>query len=109
MATAAALPYHEPSIVTILILSSFLILSNVINYILDRLVFCGLIGQIAIGVAWGVPGANWLSTEVQDAIVQIGYLGLIVLVFEGEWHSYDLVPLLAWLITTKFQVDCRRT
>ncbi|EGP92457.1 uncharacterized protein MYCGRDRAFT_30018, partial [Zymoseptoria tritici IPO323] len=80
---AAALPYHEPGIVTILILSSFLILSNVVNWIFDRLLFCGLIGQIAIGVAWGTPGGNWLSLEIQDAIVQFGYLGLIVLVYEG--------------------------
>ncbi|SMR41990.1 unnamed protein product [Zymoseptoria tritici ST99CH_1E4] len=89
---AAALPYHEPGIVTILILSSFLILSNVVNWIFDRLLFCGLIGQIAIGVAWGTPGGNWLSLEIQDAIVQFGYLGLIVLVYEGGLQT-DLKTL----------------
>jgi hypothetical protein len=83
MATAA-LPYHEPGIVTILVLSSFLILSNVVNFIFDRLLFCGLIGQIAIGVAWGIPGGNWLPSEVQNAVVQLGYLGLILIVCEGE-------------------------
>lgn len=85
MATdVAALSYHEPNIVTILILSSFLLLENAINYAFDRLLFCGLIGQIAIGVAWGTPGAGWLSRDVQTAIMQLGYLGLILIVYEGQ-------------------------
>jgi Kef-type K+ transport system membrane component KefB len=84
--TASALPYHEPGIVTILILASFLLLQNAINWAFDRLLFCGLIGQIAIGVAWGTPGAKWLPDDVQHSIVQLGYLGLILLVFEGELY-----------------------
>ncbi|KAJ4013964.1 hypothetical protein NW752_005676 [Fusarium irregulare] len=79
----ASLPYHEPPITVIAILSGFLILLNIINYGLDKLAYCGLIGQVAIGIAWGTPGAKWLSREVEDAIVQLGYLGLILLVFEG--------------------------
>ena len=81
--TAAALPYHEPGIVTILILASFLLLLNAINYVLDRVVFCGLIGQIIVGIAWSTPGADWLSAELQQAVVQLGYVGLILLVYEG--------------------------
>jgi len=80
---AVALSYQEPGIVTILILSSFLFLLNIVNYVLDRLVYCGLIGQILLGVAWGVPGADWLSREAQDTIMQLGYLGLILIVYEG--------------------------
>ena len=81
--STAALAYHEPGIVTILILASFLLLENAINWVFDKLLFCGLIGQIAVGVAWGTPGAKWLSTDVENTIMQIGYLGLILLVFEG--------------------------
>ncbi|KAF4451841.1 hypothetical protein F53441_5160 [Fusarium austroafricanum] len=79
----ASLPYHEPPITTIAILSGFLLLLNFINFSLDKLAYCGLIGQIALGIAWGTPGAKWLSREVEDAVVQFGYLGLILLVFEG--------------------------
>jgi hypothetical protein len=79
----ASLPYHEPSIVTILILSSFLIILNAINHILDRTVYCGLVGQIFVGIGWGVPGTQWLSREVQDTVMQLGYLGLILIVYEG--------------------------
>jgi Kef-type K+ transport system membrane component KefB len=79
----ASLPYHEPGIVTILVYSSFLLLLNAINYILDRLVYCGLIGQIFLGIAWGSPGGKWLPIDAQNTIVSLGYIGLILLVYEG--------------------------
>lgn len=77
---AAALPYHEPDILSIVILSSFLLLANVVCYALDRSIYCGLVGQIFIGVLFGTPGANWLSAETQNVIMQLGYLGLILVV-----------------------------
>ncbi|KAL7892904.1 Sodium/hydrogen exchanger family domain-containing protein [Trichoderma sp. SZMC 28014] len=80
---AASLPYREPDVVTILIQASFLLFLNITNFLLDRAVYCGLIGQIFIGVAWGTPGAKWLSTEAEEAVVQLGYLGLLLLVYEG--------------------------
>jgi Kef-type K+ transport system membrane component KefB len=81
--TAVALPYHEPGIVTILILTSFLLLLNIVNYVLDRIIYVGLLGQIFMGIAWGTPGAKWLSGEVETLIVNLGYLGLLLLVYEG--------------------------
>lgn len=80
---AASLPYHEPGIVTILIQTSFLLLLNVANFVLDHSVYCGLLGQIFVGVAWGTPGAKWLSEEAEQVVVQLGYLGLLLLVYEG--------------------------
>lgn len=82
----ASLPYHEPSITIVAVLSGFLLLLNLINYGLDKLAHCGLIGHVVIGIAWGTPGAKWLSREVEGAVVQLGYLGLILLVFEGEFE-----------------------
>ncbi|KAJ4983999.1 sodium/hydrogen exchanger family protein [Stagonosporopsis vannaccii] len=84
---AASLPYHEPGIQQILILVSFLLLLNVINAALDKVLYCGLLGQVLIGIAWGTPGAKWLSTEIEQVIVQLGYLGLILLVYEGGLHT----------------------
>ncbi|KAL7951233.1 Sodium/hydrogen exchanger family domain-containing protein [Trichoderma barbatum] len=80
---AASLPYHEPGIVTILIQTSFLLVLNVANFALDHSVYCGLLGQIFVGVAWGTPGAKWLSAEVEQVVIQLGYLGLLLLVYEG--------------------------
>jgi hypothetical protein len=86
---APSLPYHEPEIVTILVQTSFLLLLNIINSALDRVLYCGLLGQVLVGIAWGTPAAKLLSTNVEEAIVQFGYLGLILLVFEGS-HTFLL-------------------
>ncbi|OKP11392.1 hypothetical protein PENSUB_3084 [Penicillium subrubescens] len=83
MTSQSALAYEEPGIRTILIQSGFLLVLNFTNSILDKLVYCGLIGQIFIGVAWGMPGAQWLTLEAQEMMQQLGYLGLLLLVYEG--------------------------
>jgi hypothetical protein len=81
--STASLPYHEPDIATILIQTSFLLLLNIVNYVLDNFLYCGLVGQLLMGIAWGTPGAKWLPSQVETVIVQLGYLGLILLVYEG--------------------------
>ena len=80
---AAAVPYIEPHIVSVLISSSFLLLLNVVNFFLDHAIYCGLLGQILVGIAWGTPGAKLLAPEIENTIVQFGYIGLILLVYEG--------------------------
>jgi hypothetical protein len=82
-ASASSLAYHEPGIVTILVHTSFLLLLNVINAALDKVLYCGLLGQVLVGIAWGTPGAKWLTVSVEETFVQLGYLGLILLVYEG--------------------------
>ncbi|KIW64513.1 hypothetical protein PV04_09441 [Phialophora macrospora] len=79
----AALAYHEPGIVTILILSSFLLVLNVLGSIIDHVFYCGLVGQVLIGMAWGAPGAKILPHSFEATVTQLGYLGLIMIVFEG--------------------------
>ncbi|KND88102.1 hypothetical protein TOPH_07262 [Tolypocladium ophioglossoides CBS 100239] len=79
----AALAYREPSITNILIQASFLLASNVLNHVVDLLLYCGLVGQILVGVAWGIPGGGILPKEVESTMVQLGYIGLILIVFEG--------------------------
>ena len=34
-------------------------------------------------MAYGTPGAGWISIETENVISQLGYLGLILLVYEG--------------------------
>ncbi|KAF2463719.1 Sodium/hydrogen exchanger [Lindgomyces ingoldianus] len=80
---AGSLPYHEPGIVAILVQASFLLLLNMVNSALDRIVYCGLLGQVLLGICWGTPGAKWLSASAEEVVVQLGYLGLMLLVFQG--------------------------
>jgi Kef-type K+ transport system membrane component KefB len=88
------LPYEEAGITTILSLTSFLLLLNGTRYIFDRLLYCGIVGEILIGIIWGLPvgGTAWLSAGTQEAIQEFGYLGLIGLVFEGGL-STDIASL----------------
>lgn len=82
-AIESAFAYHEPPIDIILNQSGLLIVLNLVNVCLDKLVYCGLIGQLFIGILWGTPGAKWLDREMETFIQQLGYLGLIMLVYEG--------------------------
>lgn len=84
----AAFAYHEPPITTILNLTGFLVVLNIVNVCLDRILYCGLIGQLFIGILWGTPGAKWLNHETETVIQQLGYLGLIMLVYKGTYFSY---------------------
>ena len=60
-----------------------------LRYILDTLLSCGVLGQIFVGILYGVPlgGTAWLSLSLQEAVQSLGYLGLIALVFEGGLNT----------------------
>lgn len=87
--SGAALAYREPPIATILNQTGFLLVLNMVNVCLDKLLYCGLIGQLFIGILWGTPGAKWLDREIETVIQQLGYLGLIMLVYEGKFAMYS--------------------
>lgn len=80
----AALAYEEPGISTALNLAGLLLALNLINSFLDKFLYCGLIGQLFIGILWGTPGAQWLHRDTETVIQQLGYLGLLMLVYEGH-------------------------
>ncbi|KAF7865462.1 hypothetical protein EAF04_006437 [Stromatinia cepivora] len=81
----AYLPYVEPGLEIILPLSTFIFILNITRDVLDNFLYCGLIGEIFIGILYGMPitGTSWLGIETQETIQYLGYLGLICLVFEG--------------------------
>jgi Kef-type K+ transport system membrane component KefB len=86
-----ALPYHEPDISTLLVLIAFLLLLNSVNHILDRIIYTGLLGQIILGIAFGTPGGKLLGNEIETAVNRLGYLGLLLLVYEGQYSFWKSV------------------
>lgn len=74
----------KSNILTIIVRSSFLLVLNVDDNILDRVAYCGLIGQILVGVAWGAPGIKILPNSGEETAVQLGYLGLLMIVHKGH-------------------------
>ncbi|KAF9884728.1 Hsp70 ATPase ssc1 [Aspergillus nanangensis] len=77
------LPYHEPSIVQILILISFFLFLSLAEWVSAKIIRAGLIGQIAVGIIYGVPLADILEHNWQETFLALGYIGLILIIFEG--------------------------
>jgi uncharacterized membrane protein YeaQ/YmgE (transglycosylase-associated protein family) len=76
--------YHEPSPTLLVILTSFLFFLNLFGWIAQKICSAGLLGQILIGIIYGTPVAGWLGGDYEEAIVGIGYVGLLIVVFEGK-------------------------
>lgn len=81
--TAQSIAYVEPTIISLLILISFIYLLNVARSITRRLIYAGLIGEILVGMIYAKPLGNILKLEWQQTILDFGYIGLLLLVFEG--------------------------
>ncbi|KAK4244147.1 Sodium/hydrogen exchanger family-domain-containing protein [Corynascus novoguineensis] len=77
------LSYNEPSIISILILISFFLFLAVGEWLADKMIRASLIGHIIVGLIYGVPVANILALEWQDTFLAMGYIGLILIIFEG--------------------------
>lgn len=80
---APSLAYETPSLRQILTLSSFCMSLNVLHDVVDSLLHVGLLAQLVLGAVFGSPLANLLPEEVQKTVQALGYLGLLLLVFEG--------------------------
>lgn len=83
MSEYRSFPFTEPSLVRLLVLGSFLYLLNVIRILGDYVLYAGLIAEMGLGIVYGSPLANILSYEWETTFNILGYLGLILIVFEG--------------------------
>ncbi|KAJ9218081.1 hypothetical protein DTO166G4_472 [Paecilomyces variotii] len=77
------LPYHEPSIVKILVLVSFFFFLSLAEWLSAKIIRAGIIGQMAVGIIYGVPLANILDMHWQETFLALGYIGLILIIFQG--------------------------
>ncbi|KAI0009195.1 hypothetical protein F4779DRAFT_386840 [Xylariaceae sp. FL0662B] len=79
-ASPSSLPYHEPSIVELLVLSSFSLALNAVNAVLDRALYCGLVGQVLVGTRLGAV----LSTAaLMDDVVGLVMVRVVSELGEG--------------------------
>ncbi|KAJ5218508.1 uncharacterized protein N7498_000607 [Penicillium cinerascens] len=77
------LAYHEPGIVEILIIISFFFFLSFAEWCSAKVIRAGIIGQIAVGIIYGKPLADILEGPWQQTFLAIGYVGLILIIFEG--------------------------
>lgn len=48
-----------------------------------KVIHAGIIGQIAVGIIYGKPLADILEMDWQKTFLAVGYVGLILIIFEG--------------------------
>ncbi|KAK0663482.1 putative Na(+)/H(+) antiporter [Cercophora samala] len=82
-AHGAFLAYHEPDVIGILTLISFFLFLALSDWLADKIFRAGLIGQIVVGLVYGVPLANILEINWQETFLALGYVGLLLIIFEG--------------------------
>jgi len=71
------------AVVDILILVSFFTFLSLSRYISEKIIRAGIIGPIAVGIIYGKPLANILHHDWQQTFLFLGYVGLILIIFEG--------------------------
>lgn len=102
---AGFLPYHEPgsvcpntspfercsfshwflAVVQILIIVSFFFFLTLAKWVSAKIIQAGIIGQIAVGIIYGMPLADILEHNWQETFLALGYVGLILIIFEGKF------------------------
>ena len=75
--------YEPPSVVETLILSSYVYVLNAVGALLETGIHADLVGYIVVGMAYGPPLANILPVAWLQCFTSVGYVGLILLVFQG--------------------------
>lgn len=71
------------AVVEILIIISFFFLLSLAEWISAKIIRAGIIGQIAVGIIYGKPLADILEYPWQKTFLVVGYVGLILIIFEG--------------------------
>ena len=71
------------AVVDILIIISFFTFLWISEYVSAKVIRAGIIGPIAVGIIYGEPLANILHHEWQETFLYLGYIGLILIIFEG--------------------------
>ena len=79
------LEYAPPKFIHLLTLGSLIYFLNVGGWVFDNVLHAGLIAQILLGMIYGPPLGGVIPLTWLDALVALGYLGLVLIVFEGEF------------------------
>lgn len=66
-----------------MILISFFFFLSIAEWISAKVIRAGIIGQIAVGIIYGPPLANILLHSWEETFLALGYIGLILIIFEG--------------------------
>ncbi|KZV75165.1 hypothetical protein PENSPDRAFT_647443 [Peniophora sp. CONT] len=90
-------PYEPPTIVEVLILSSYVYVLNAVGAIFETGIHADLVGYLVVGMVYGPPLGNIIPTAWLQCFTSVGYIGLILLVFQGGLVTdlYMILPNIA--------------
>ncbi|PBL03117.1 hypothetical protein ARMGADRAFT_1003913 [Armillaria gallica] len=77
------LEYTIPEIPILLTFASFLFFINLAEGLANYLIEAGLLGSLVVGIIYGPEAANILPTDAQTTFQIMGYIGLLLIVFEA--------------------------
>ena len=75
---------HDWIVIQVLTIISFFFFLSLAEWISAKMIRAGIVGQIAVGIIYGVPLADILKVTWQETFLAIGYIGLILIIFEGN-------------------------
>jgi NhaP-type Na+/H+ or K+/H+ antiporter len=73
-------------------LFSFFFFLALAEWVSDKIFKAGLIGQILVGMLYGVPIGNIMPIGWQETFISLGYIGLILIIFEGKYGKRQTEP-----------------
>ncbi|KAJ7248168.1 Cation/H+ exchanger [Mycena haematopus] len=75
--------YATPNVPIVLTVGSFLYLINLAEAIFARFINAGLLGSLCVGILFGPEVFNILPEAIQSVFITVGYIGLLLIVFEA--------------------------
>ncbi|KAJ6591305.1 Cation/H+ exchanger [Mycena vulgaris] len=78
-----AIAYTTPDVPLTLTVCAFLYLMNVAEAVFARYINAGLLGSLCIGIVFGSEVSGILPEAVQSTFITMGYIGLLLIVFEA--------------------------
>jgi len=63
---------------------SFFYFLSISEWVAAKVIYAGILGPILVGIIYGAPLGNILDHDWQESFMALGYVGLILIIFEGE-------------------------
>ena len=82
--STSSFPYTQPTLPELLAVISFLFLLNVLRVAADIAVHAGLVAELFLGMVYGAPLSGILQVQWEATFDILGYLGLVLIIFEGR-------------------------
>ncbi|KAJ3502618.1 hypothetical protein NLJ89_g8803 [Agrocybe chaxingu] len=90
--------YHPPHIPQLLAITTYLYFLSFTSSLCGKVINAPLIGPLVVGIVFGPVVAGLLQESTQQTFIDVGYIGLVLIVFEaGLTTDISLLARSVWL------------